>query len=417
MNVKVIIKNQTTLELLEDAKKGDIINLNEVMNLDTSNIINLINLGKDAEYNKKFNEYKKELDKKSQEELAQKLKVIEEQKKLELEKVQQEIEHLKELQSIEIHKIKEEHNLNVKLIKEENNTKLQQEILKITKEKQDYIDNVIKENNELKNSLTVLNLQKSSIGSKLTGENLELYCQAEILSYMENGFYNCTFEKDNDVVRTENEQKGSKADFIFKIFLDETHTNEPLTSICLEMKDENPGSTKKTKDSAYFKKLDQNRNKKKCEYALLVSNLETDNEHKSPIYKVKEYPDMYVVRPAYLMTFLNMITSMTVKMKELIIYNRMKALELKARQDVLSEFNTLKDTYLNKPLERLNKQLEEILKQNVIISNASKVIDQTIEKMVSSYVEEITKKLDKFEVGLNKSYKQMEKETKDEKLN
>ena len=67
---------------------------------------------------------------------------------------------------------------------------------------------------------------------------------------MQNEFFNCTWIKDNQVMKDEDEDKGSKADYIFKVFASEEHKeNEELTSVCLEMKNENPSSTNKKKNA------------------------------------------------------------------------------------------------------------------------------------------------------------------------
>ena len=186
----------------------------------------------------------------------------------------------------------------------------------------------------------MLQRQKASLNVKQTGEDLEAWCNNEVLSYMQNGLFNCTWIKDNKVVKEDDEVKGSKADYIFKIFASEEHLDhELLTSICLDMKDENPDSKNKHTNDSYYKKLDENRNKKNCKYALLVSNLEMDKPNILPIFKVREYPDMYVVRPAYLMVFLNMIASLTTRFRDLILAKESEMLELKDKNDLIEEFN------------------------------------------------------------------------------
>ena len=88
----------------------------------------------------------------------------------------------------------------------------------------------------------------------------------------------------------------------------------------------------------YYKQLDKNSSKKGCKYALLVSNLETEKANDIPIYKVNEYQDMYVVRPAYMMTFLNIITSLTMRFVKIILDDKNETFELKKKNEFFDEF-------------------------------------------------------------------------------
>ena len=233
----------------------------------------------------------------------------------------------------------------------------------------------------------------------MLGEDLEKWCNNEMLSYMQNGFFNCTWIKDNQVMKDEDEDKGSKADYIFKVFASEEHKeNEELTSVCLEMKNENPSSTNKKKNADYYKQLDKNRIKKNCKYAVLVSQLESDSPNQDVIQRVIGYKDMYVVQPAYMITFLNMITSLTTRFKELLLQAEKEKLDLIATKDLLDEFESLKRTYLENPLEGLNKKVAEIKKQSEAIRKANNLIEENCNKIIDSYINEISDKLSRFNV-------------------
>ena len=173
------------------------------------------------------------------------------------------------------------------------------------------------------------------------------------------------------------------------------------------MKDENPSSTNKKKNSDYYKDLDKNRIKKNCKYALLVSNLEIDKPNDLPIFKVNEYQDMYVCRPAYLTTFLNMIVSLTNKFKDLMLQDIKERKELKSQEDFMKQFDALKKTYLDKPLEQLEKNVEELSKQNENIFKASQKINEAISSIKKSYLDEINNKLSRFEIGITKEYRKL----------
>ena len=448
--IEVIIKDKKTLELLEDASKGDIIDLEEINNIDYTNIQMIIEKGKDDVYNKRFDEYKKNLDKQKENEI----KVLEENNKKNLElkileissKHNEEIQKLKNInllnindKDIEINKLKQELNSQKELlesiiekeklkIKQENIEAinlLKEEINKKTREYEEKLNNKnlehlkeigsVKEElgkiiREKEDTINLLQRQKASLNVKQTGEDLESWCNNEMISYMQNGFINCTWQKDNTVIKELDENKGSKADFIFKVFVDDKHKEEDLlTSVCLEMKDENPDSISKKTNADYYKQLDKNRNKKGCKYALLVSNLETEKANDIPIYRVNEYQDMYVVRPAYMMTFLNIITSLTMRFVKIILDDKNETLELKKKNDFFEEFEKVKLTYLDKPLETLTKEIEAIRKNNESIIKAANGIDEICSKISRSYINIIEDKINKFEDAIVKNYRRLEK--------
>lgn len=400
--INVILKNKTTLELTEDAKIGDIIDLTELNQVDLSFIEDAIDNHKDKVYESKLEAYKKTLE-------TEKLLAVELAKKEEKDKysalnikyqtLENDIESKVKAKELEIENKYLTEISSLKALIEQ--TKTQKDL---EKEKALNEQNTIhlSEVNEYKDTINALQRQKASLNVKQTGEDLEAWCDNEVTAYMQNGLLNCTWEKDNSVIRTEGETKGSKADFIFKVFVDPKHESL-LTSVCLEMKDENPDSKNKHTNDSYYKKLDENRNKKNCKYALLVSNLEIDKPNILPIFKVREYQDMYVVRPAYLMVFLNMIASLTTRFSNLILAKENEMLELKDKNDLIEEFNNIKASYLDGQLELLEKQISSIQKSTESIRKASNDIDASCEKMVTSYINKIKDKLDKFELKLNKN--------------
>ena len=239
---------------------------------------------------------------------------------------------------------------------------------------------------------------------KQTGEDLEAWCDNEVISYMQNGLFNCTWTKDNKVVKNEGEDKGSKADYIFKVYASESHNeNELLTSVCLDMKDENPESKTKQTNDHYYKKLDENRIKKGCKYAVLVSNLELDKPNILPIFKVRGYENMYVVRPGYLMVFLNMIASLTTRFSDLVLSKEQEMLELKGKLDLIEEFEKIKKTYLDSPLKALENHIKSITNASKKITDAAKEIDEECEKINKNYIKMINNKIDTFELKLSKN--------------
>ena len=140
---------------------------------------------------------------------------------------------------------------------------------------------------------------KARLSTKMVGETLEQHCEIEFNKLRATGFQNAYFEKDNEVSST-----GSKGDYIFR----ETYENGvEIVSIMFEMKNENETTATKHKNEDFLKELDKDRKEKKCEYAVLVSLLEADNElYNTGIVDMShKYPKMYVIRPQF---FIPMIT-------------------------------------------------------------------------------------------------------------
>ena len=139
---------------------------------------------------------------------------------------------------------------------------------------------------------------KARQSTKMIGESLEQHCLTQFNSLRMTAFPNAYFEKDNDAAT------GSKGDFIFR---ESSQDGTEFISIMFEMKNEMDETATKHKNEDFFKELDKDRSEKKCEYAVLVSMLEMDNEYyNSGIVDVSyKYPKMYVIRPQF---FIPMIT-------------------------------------------------------------------------------------------------------------
>ena len=139
---------------------------------------------------------------------------------------------------------------------------------------------------------------KLSLSTKMIGESLEQHCQNEFNKIRMTAFPNAYFEKDNDA------SSGTKGDYIFR---EEAEDGTEFISIMFEMKNEMDETATKHKNEDFFKKLDKDRNEKGCEYAVLVSMLEADNDYyNSGIVDVSyRYDKMYVIRPQF---FIPMIT-------------------------------------------------------------------------------------------------------------
>lgn len=467
--IKVLVRDKNTLVLDEAAGIGDIIDLTELKEFDSTALEAAIDAGKERVYEQKLNELKQVFNlEKNQEvnKLNAEINLLKNQQQAALKELEHNVENkykdqinelkndlisLKNLQEAKLKEIKSndeldklkalqlkdnaynelliqyqnlENKLKLALDAKEKEIKAQYELKvnnlvnekeillakfeleknKVIEETKGSYEKILKEKEDYINALQ---RQKASLNVKQTGEDLESWCDNTVKEQMQNGFYNCTWEKDNKVIKEEHETKGSKADYIFKIYADKDHDpQELLASVCLEMKDENPDSVVKQTNEHYYAALDKNRNKKACQYAILVSNLEMDNKSNIlPVFKVREYENMYVVRPGYLMTFLNMITSLTTRFSELILSKEEEKVSIKDKLALIEEFNSIKKTYLEKPLDALQKDIEAIIKANEAISNASRKIEDHCNHVISQYINQIDMKLSKFELNINKKIK------------
>ncbi|TXI44182.1 DUF2130 domain-containing protein [Methylophilus sp.] len=141
---------------------------------------------------------------------------------------------------------------------------------------------------------------KAKLSTKMIGETLEQHCENEFNRIRATAFPKAYFEKDNDA------RSGSKGDFIFRD-LDDGGTE--TVSIMFEMKNENDTTASKSRNEDFLKELDKDRNEKGCEYAVLVSLLEADNEfYNTGIVDVSyRYPKMYVIRPQFFITMITLL--------------------------------------------------------------------------------------------------------------
>ena len=156
---------------------------------------------------------------------------------------------------------------------------------------------------ELKNKDEIIEYYKdlkSKLSTKMLGETLEQHCEVSFNRLRSTAFPNAYFDKDNDV------SSGSKGDYIYREF-DENGLE--ILSIMFEMKNQNDETKTKKKNKDFFKELDKDRKEKRCEYAILVSLLEQENElYNEGIVDVSyEYEKMYVIRPQFFISIISLL--------------------------------------------------------------------------------------------------------------
>lgn len=203
---------------------------------------------------------------------------------------------------------------------------------------------------------------KSKMSTKMVGETLEQHCSIEFEQYIRPMMPNAYFEKDNDATG------GTKGDFIFRDSEDGTE----YISIMFEMKNEMDTTATKHKNDDFLKKLDDDRKKKDCEFAVLVSLLEADNDlyNNGIVNKSHLYPKMYVIRPQFFVPFINLLVQTSKKSLE---YKRQLILAQSKEVDV-TNFETKIEDFKKKfgrHYELASKKFEDAIKQ----------IDDTIAKL------------------------------------
>jgi len=236
---------------------------------------------------------------------------------------------------------------------------------------------------------------KARLSTKMVGETLEQHCETEFNRIRPAAFSKAYFEKDNDA------RSGSKGDYIFRE-MDETGIE--IVSIMFDMKNENTETASKKKNEDFFKEIDKDRNEKNCEYAVIVSLLEPDNElYNSGIVDVSHrYPKMYVIRPQF---FIPIITLLRNAAQNALKYK--SELELVKAQNVdITTFERDLDTFktgfaknyelaskkfktaiegIDKTIDHLQKTKDALLgsENNLRLAN-NKAEDLTIKKMIRS---------------------------------
>ena len=204
---------------------------------------------------------------------------------------------------------------------------------------------------------------KTRMSTKMVGETLEIHCSTLFNQMLRPVMPNAYFEKDNDAT------DGTKGDFIFRDSEDGTE----YVSIMFEMKNEMDTTATKHKNEDFLKKLDEDRRKKGCEFAVLVSLLEPDSElYNGGIVDVSHrYPKMYVIRPQF---FIPLITLLVQTSKKSLEYKRQLILAQSKEVDVTNFENKLLDfkNKFGRHYELASKKFDDAIKQ----------IDDTIAKLL-----------------------------------
>jgi hypothetical protein len=250
-------------------------------------------------------------------------------------------------------------------------------------------DEIIKMKDE---AIERLKDMKLKLSTKMVGETLEQHCETEFNKLRSTGFQNAYFEKDNDA------KTGYKGDYIYRE--NDEHGNE-IISIMFEMKNELDDTANKHKNEDYLKKLDKDRLDKNCEYAVLVTLLEAENElyNTGIVDMAHRFPKMYVVRPQFfipMITLLRNASLNSLKYKAELSLMRNQNIDITDFEDNLGKF---KDGFaknfdlasrkfktaieeIDKTIDHLQKTKEALLSSGDNLRHANnKADDLTIKKL------------------------------------
>ena len=379
-----------------------------VFTVDESDYADIVNQVKNAEFNAEVDRRIKELEKQ--------------------QSIQQQADELKAQQQFQTKQLE----FNAKLAEKENEivrlkadiaegaTKIRVAVLEEQNKSKDELQKKEQKIAELKNELTVkdkesqtreqnlkekydLQLQekqtqidyykdlKTRLSTKMVGETLEQHCSTQFNTTIRPLMPNAYFEKDNDA------SEGSKGDFIFRDYDD----GFDYISIMFEMKNENDTTASKHKNEDFLKKLDEDRRKKGCEYAVLVSLLEPDNEYYNTgiVDMSHRYEKMYVIRPQFfipIITLLVQAAKKSLEYKRQLVIAQSKEVDVTNFENKLNEFRDLfgknvKNAHdrfqdaiaaIDKSIADLQKVKDNLLKSDDHLRLANgKVDDLTIRKL------------------------------------
>jgi len=214
---------------------------------------------------------------------------------------------------------------------------------------------------------------KARQSTKMIGESLEQHCLTEFNRIRATAFRNAYFEKDNDA------RSGSKGDFIFR---DHSDDGTEFISIMFEMKNEMDTTATKHRNEDFFKELDKDRREKGCEYAVLVTLLEPDNElYNSGIVDVSyRYPKMYVIRPQFFLPLISILRNAALNALE---YKTQLAAIQNQNIDITnfeSEMNDFKDRF-SRNYELASRRFQEAIEE---IDKTIQHLEKTKKALLSS---------------------------------
>ena len=353
---------------------------------------------RDGEFNAEIKKREEELSKYTKSEIYSLKERLDFEKKSELSNKELEIERLKnQIRQSEIENkyalkeaVQEKEN---KIINLENKIELSQKEYQL--KEQNLIDIHAREIKAKEQEIELYKDMKLKLSTKMVGETLEQHCKIQYDEYLRPILKNAYFEKDNDA------KTGSKGDFIYR---EKTDDGIEFISIMFEMKNESDQTATKHKNEDFFKELDKDRKEKNCEYAILVSLLEKDNDYyNGGIVDVSyKYEKMYVVRPQSFITIINILRNSalnTVETKRKLIEIQNQNIDIANFEEKMNNFKSafsrnfkLASDKFDSAIEEIDKTMQHLqkIKDNLLGSKNQlrlandKAEDLTIKKLTSN---------------------------------
>ena len=353
---------------------------------------------RDGEFNAEIKKREEELRKYTKSEIDSLKERLDFEKKSELSNKELEIERLKnQIRQSEIENkyalkeaVQEKEN---KIVNLENKIELSQKEYQL--KEQNLIDIHAREIKAKEQEIELYKDMKLKLSTKMVGETLEQHCKVQYDEYLRPILKNVYFEKDNDA------KTGSKGDFIYR---EKTDDGIEFISIMFEMKNESDQTATKHKNEDFFKELDKDRKEKNCEYAILVSLLEKDNDYyNGGIVDVShKYEKMYVVRPQSFITIINILRNSalnTVETKRKLIEIQNQNIDIANFEEKMNNFKSafsrnfkLASDKFDSAIDEIDKTMQHLqkIKDNLLGSKNQlrlandKAEDLTIKKLTSN---------------------------------
>ena len=427
--VKFIVKDKNTLELIEDASKGDVIDLREEMSLDTNKLEKTIEEGidhaRDTIYQKRIENERMVFFAKAEEEKLKSITMYESKIKALEERLAAQNQINEANTKAKEQALKAEYETRIADLKGKLETQISKTTLLVKEavsEKEQELkdkDNEISELNskiklnETKSELEIKNLEdaykgklqmkddeisyykdlKTKMSTKMVGETLEAHCQTEFNRIRMTAFPNAYFEKDND------SKTGSKGDFIFR----EEDNGVEFLSIMFEMKNEMDTTQTKHKNEDFFKELDKDRKEKNCEYAVLVSMLEADSElYNTGIVDVSyRYPKMYVIRPQFFIPMITLLRNAalnTVSYKKEVLAVRNQNIDVSNFEHEMQEFQEkfgknyeLAQRQFKTAIDEIDKSIDHLNKIKDALTSSERNLRLANDKAQDLSIKKLTK--------------------------
>lgn len=401
--IKVSIQDEHTLILQEDAHKGDAIDLHSIheTDIDSSTIKSIVKSIKMSEFNAQLQKEKDVISREKELEARLKEQVIIDQSKDDISKKDQLIAAL----NSKLETIAKQTESDIKLQSLQDKQTAEEAFRKKLSDKDIEISEIRhqKELDEEKlkdqirsseTALVSLKEMRTRMSTKMIGESLELHCENEFNRIRPFAFPNADFSKDNTISGT-----GSKGDYIYR---ENDENGNEILSIMFEMKNEDDNTATKHKNKDFFKELDKDRKEKRCEFAVLVSLLEKDNDYYDDIVTVHEYPNMFSIRPQHFITTIGFLRQGNMKSQDLrhqihVLNNQnIDVTNFESNMNAFKDgfarnYNLASDQFskavdeIDKTIDHLTKVKDNLLKSdnNLRLAN-NKAADLTIKRLTSN---------------------------------